>query len=345
VEGKGIGRLKLRSPTAREVMLNLRRDFEDGWDQSELTFIMRWSEHMVRPALLDRIFFYAPEELPVIGARATSVATSVQRVPVSVDESNDRQTIGAISSKLDGKFHPEGPHLQAVLCTALELHPSAYADESLEICVVGEGRITETRNTLASICSQLREMVTYFGERLNAKPGLRLGLALDSQEGARSMFGALLTVPKTWYRSLDKHHQGKEFQVARMIANIWWGAGCRVGGERGIHLASGIAFGLGLAWARDSTSEAYFDRQTTYFREHLVTEVSSRSSKLGAGERTVPIGIAILDGLIAHDSVWECLARITREYWGLEAPEEVLVGMLESAGVNVEDFERKRFLL
>jgi len=157
------------------------------------------------------------------------------------------------------------------------------------------------------------------------------------------MFGALLTAPKSWYRSNDVNHQSKEFQLARMVANIWWGAGCRVSGERGVHLASGIAFALGLAWTQSSTSAAYFDRQLSYFREHLVDSPSSSASKLGPGERTVPSGIAIFDGLVAHASVWDCLSTLTRDYWGRVVPEEILVGMLGSAGVEVMDFARKKF--
>jgi len=345
ITGSVIGHVQLSKSVARDIiMLNLREDSLDSWDESELTVTMRWSETMSRPPLLDRKFLYASDELPTIGARAGSASTLLRHIPVAVDPRNDRSLVGAISSNLDGSFRGDGFQLQAVLCTKLHVWRFEEAGGRVEISILTTSRAGEGQDSMKSICSQIQEMASYFGERLDSNPGLRIAVALDSKEDSRAMFGALLTAPKSWYRSKDRNSPSREFPLARMVANIWWGAGCCVSGERGVHLASGIAFALGLAWSRSFTSAAYFDRQISYFREHLIADESSRSSDLRPGERTVPIGLAIFDGLVAYDSVWNCLSRLTRDYWGREAPEEVVLGVLQSAGVEVLDFKRKRFV-
>jgi hypothetical protein len=345
IESNVIERVDLSGERLRDiVVLKLRQDLDTSWDEAELVAIMSWSDLPAHPALVDAKFLYAPEELPTVGARFNSLAPMIACMPIAVEGDTDRFLVGAVSSTLDRQFHQGGPFVQAICCTKLDSHCSAPAVEPVAVCVLSDSPDFRSSEAREPIVKQIREMSKYFSERLGVHPGLRIAIAVDSLPGALSLSGALLTAPSSWYPAAITEHASKEFQIARMLASVWWGAGCRVGGGQGIFVASGISFAMGLAWTRSHAPAPYFDANMSYFRERLVEGFRAKWSKPRPGERTIPIGIAIFDALVARETaVWDCLGQLAREYWGREAPEEVVISALESAGVEVADFQRKRF--
>ena len=87
----------------------------------------------------------------------------------------------------------------------------------------------------------------------------------------------------------------------------------------------------------------YFDRLLAYYNARLVRNwpIPLRDSNLG--DRSIPMGLAIYDGLAKQPIIWDCLRNLTLEYWAGFAPDDTVVNRLRIAGVNVKNFDRKIF--
>lgn len=309
-----------KSRSQNVVQIALQSGGTKSWDESELTIVLRWSKFGSHPSLVDRAFLYTPEELPAVGARAGTEILVTQPLPITVEDEKDQFLIGSISSDLNRPFERGGAQVQAVLSTKPAFYSARISHEQ-EICLLSEDDAVQTDEIVGSVSAQLAQLIAYFGNHLGAHPAIRVSADLDSSADSRAMSGALLTAPSSWYSMPGPKRLGRPFQIARMIADIWWGTGCTVSGKRGTHLGSGLAFALALEWARSHTPTDYFSLQIQYFRERLVRDYSPNWTQPSPGERTVPIAIAIFDGLLVSSSVLDAIKHLTGTYWGREAPE------------------------
>lgn len=331
------------SPVVDRLLLSLRAGGVQSWENAQISIKLKWTRSAPHPPLFEGKYLFLPANLPSFDVFGYSQAETRQQIPVSFRGETDHLLVGAIPASLNGIQSDNPSFIQAILARS-SAAPCTADQDRIQVRLLECSRTNLSKQALDQICSQVRQVCAYLGERLQAYPALRIAAVLDSSAKTGSMPGALLTQPPESFRLPQRDQSGNENSIARAIATNWWGEGCQIAGPSGLYLAGGISFALGLTWTQDHTSSGFFETLLASYQQRVVLSSPSIRSEFRPGERSIGIGLVLYEALMREPGTWKVLQQLTLEFWGCYAAEEVVLRRMREAGVPIGDFDRKRFL-
>lgn len=310
--------------------------------RSEIRIKLRWTASAPHPSLLGQSHLTLPVELPLIGRGDITEKSVYAQVPVSLQGRAEQLLAGSISNSINSPADTADPLLLAVLTrSSYDVVEIERRDSQLRL--LGTSKEGLSNDNRRQIFLTLQQMARYVGDKLGAHPGLRIAVDLNATQNTRSVSGPLLTHELSRFRLPELKQPGYEFPVARDVAGIWWGAGIRIRGDDGIHLANGISFAIGLAWAESHMYKKTFNALLEFYRQQMVSTPRFKGVDYRPGERSIGMGMVIYEVLARRESLWRSLDEMTKEFWGYYVPEELVLGGLEKGGVARRDFARRHF--
>jgi len=325
-----------------KTLLHLQSSADSSWCEQDVVIKLKWSDDASHPSPINRHYLYCPNELPTVGSLKRSEAGVALQTPVNFQGAFDQLLAGAVAYSAGVHVEASGPYVRAVLARNDVIAFESVQDEA-QVRLVGIPHAMLTVEYKSQIYSTIREMCAYVGERLQVHPIVRIGAELNAPAKSQSLPGPLLLQPLERFRRPSQPHAAPEFPTARDVANNWWGAGCRIDGPNAIYLNNGIAWAIGLAWAKAHVRPREFDLLLAYYQERMIRYSRLAKPAVRPGERSVGMGVVLYDALSTNSEAWNALRKLTAEYWACLVPEQVVLSSLDEVGVPVADLEQRRF--
>jgi len=191
---------------------------------------------------------------------------------------------------------------------------------------IGLAHLGEAQQT--RVVSLLGEIVTFFASDLQFDLHARLlAIAVKKNPEYPSLWGApyLCEAPASFGESATA--EPNHATLARDLAGLWWGAGCRLFGKNARELSFAICGALGLRW-------------TAGVDTVRAARIATRYRRLGSDPARSPEFRVAYDWLLAlyesmrrSDAVVETLRQLTGEHYGYHVAEQTIFACLTQAGV------------
>lgn len=287
------------------------------WQSATVEIRLTWPETSTNGACRRVLVF--PAELPVLVNEQFIVGRSPQP---TLHYSGTSQPAAFVRALGDD----EGMLRQLVLHRG-ELAGAVSARRHVEIELgVGLAHLGEAQQT--RVVSLLAEIVTFFASDLQFDLHARvLAIAVKKSPEYPSLWGApcLCETPATYGESATA--EPNHATLARDLAGLWWGAGCRLFGKNARELSFAICGALGLRWtARVDTVRA---AKIVQGYRRLGSD-PARSTEFKIAYDWL---LAIYESMCRSDAVMETLRQLTREHYGYHVAEQTIFDCLTQADV------------
>ena len=260
-----------------------------------------------------------PRDLPALVNEQFNIGGSPQPVLHCGGELQPAAFVRALGDK-------DGALRQFVLYRG-ELAGAVSARRHVEIELgVGLAHLGEAHET--RVISRLAEIVSFVASDLQFDLHARvLAVAVAKSPEYPALWGApCISEPPSSYGesgTAQPNHAG----LARSLAGLWWGAGCRLFGANAFELSFAICGALGLRWAAqvDTTHAAEIAQG---YRRHSANAAQSPSFRIAFDWL-----LAIYESMCRSDAVMEKLRQLTREHYGYYVAEKTVFDRLTEVGV------------
>jgi hypothetical protein len=118
----------------------------------------------------------------------------------------------------------------------------------------------------------------------------------------------------------DSMADTQDFLISTRVADVWWGAGCRIRGRHGRELESGICMAAALRWLRFIGEDAQYDASVRFLQAERVRS-RVRSKLLGIQGMARPRGTSAIAltldrNMSAGPACERAIADFMRAHWG-----------------------------
>lgn len=185
---------------------------------------------------------------------------------------------------------------------------------------------------------QIANMLTFLARSFGVAPPLRVGVVLPSEpRGVRYVQPGACFPAKPYEFGYGPRPGGvADINLSSRLASIWWGAGCRILGERGQDIATGICTGMGLHWATvlGETEKVGSIRQgyqriadATALKNAWKVFTEDASSKL-----VTALALSVHDAIVSGGPLIDSLRTLTQQSWGRFLGAKEVIARLNLSG-------------
>jgi hypothetical protein len=179
---------------------------------------------------------------------------------------------------------------------------------------------------LGALASATRKQFTYFGDLLGLMPGVRLAIVkIEELRGWKWLPRGGVIVLTSRERALLIAGGYVEFQLARQLAEIWFGGGIRVSGPRGRTTELGLRDGLALHWAREFMEPGASSQYLAEFQDAAASRFSQGIVELQLdGHEARALARVALEfcKLLSTPDGRAKAASMTQDWWGMRVPDD-----------------------
>jgi hypothetical protein len=233
---------------------------------------------------------------------------------------------GGISDHLEDDGSPSPTLLQSVIFETRLIRNSA---EHPSLAVVSPAALDPKR--VNGLMTLVDEMLDFLGETLGVQPAVRVCILVAADPFEFSLApGAMIAVRD----DLVGFGPGRRVQghtLARLLAGIWWGAGCRVLGEDSVALTSAITSMLGLLWLDSTGSRNVVP--SLLDRHRVIASDPSKPVKTSSWQASA-LTLALYES-VSHRGVRDALKQLTKACWGEFVTQQTVTDALRAAGAEM----------
>jgi hypothetical protein len=233
---------------------------------------------------------------------------------------------GGIAERVEEDGSPSPMLLQSVIFEKALIRDSG---EHPRLAVISKNALDARRvNGLTTLAG---EMLDFLGEILDVQPAVRACILVAADPFEFSLApGAMIAVRDEWV-GFGPERRVQDHTLVRLLAGVWWGAGCRIVGEDSVALASAITSVLGLLWLESKGSRNAV--RPLLDRHRVIANDSSKSVKTSTWQASA-LTLALYNSL-SQRGVRQGLKQLTRAAWGQFVTQQGVIDALRSAGAEI----------
>lgn len=305
-----------------------------GWVSAELVFEINWYTHATQPRLL-----ILPEFLPTFIDSTKPVARKLPILEVTQGDSSESvQVAGLFDSEVENSGNTR--LLQAVLPADGGFDLWGWIDGAPKGLLVSKTLISRLQaGHRRRITELVNAILQYLSRQMDMVVSMRLAMAArdDLAEVHWIPSGCVLTVAP---ESFGVSARGpNDFEVARRLASVWWGACCRLIGLHSKELQFAIQAMLAYSWTKDvgetDVIDGIIERYRSISRGTLIRDYWADLQGFVKPALAAKWALQLFDLANGSTEVLLALRTFLKAKYGQYAETKELIDTIRRAGVEL----------
>lgn len=318
-----------------------------SWDGVELTLEFQW--HYQRPASNGEDIapcLVIPDLIPrVFPDRAYDWNKASYRQPKVTLEGNiaDGLEVAGLAARAGEQRSSSAQELIQAVLIGTSPRPLVTDSASNESVVLSPRFALGLSSEARARCITLAQRILgYLTTLLGSASGIRLCvLTLEELRGvARIPSGAAVVASPADFAVTETHAVPADVRLARRIAAVWWGGGCRVVGPLAREIESGLRAAMGLLWSEEVGEDEQLSHQLSWYRgltrRPVLTDHWYVAQGYAAPRMTGLIALTVYEGCRGTGAMREILGQLSKQSWGCLVPSPVI-----AQGLGISDLLSK----